>query len=372
MSELSFLEGEFERAVAAHSDGPSNVVDLHPHADRASERERRFRGLLEALPAAIYTTDSAGRITYYNEAAAQLWGHHPPLGSSEWCGSWKLYWPDGTPLAHADCPMAMALKEKRPIRGMEAIAERPDGTRVPFVPYPTPLYDQHGQMVGAVNMLVDVSDHKHAEAQHAMLVREVHHRVRNTLAIAQAIVGSTAKSSDTVESFKDALIGRISALARTHLLMSDGRSALPFEMMLRNELDPFGDSSGGRISMNGPPVEISTRHVVPIGMALHELTTNSAKYGALSALGGRVDVTWRIITDATKRHLEFEWIESGGPIVTAPLRTGFGSQLLEVVLPRQVNAATEVDYRPEGLRVRVTLPLSREQIETAPIKPPRT
>jgi PAS domain S-box-containing protein len=372
MSEVSFLEGELDRAVAARSEGSTNVVDLHQPADRAAERERRFRGLLEALPAAIYTTDAAGRITFYNEAAAEFWGHSPTLGTSEWCGSWKLYRPDGTPLAHADCPMAMALKENRPIRGVEAIAERPDGTRVPFIPYPTPLYDENGRLVGAVNMLVDISDRKHAETQHSMLVREVHHRVRNTLAIAQAIVGSTAKTSDTVESFKDSLIGRISALARTHLLMSDGRTALPFEMMLRNELDPFGDSSGGRISMDGPPVEISTRHVVPIGMALHELTTNSAKYGALSALGGRVEVKWRIITEATKRQLEFEWIETGGPAVTAPSRKGFGSQLLDVVLPRQVNAVTEIDYRQEGLRVRVTLPLSREPIEKAPVKPPTT
>src|SRR3954470_20844823 len=98
MSHFGFLESEFERAIAAHSEGVSNVVDLHQHGDRAAERERRFRGLLEALPAAIYTTDAAGRITFYNEAAAALWGHHPALGTSEWCGSWKLYWSDGTPL----------------------------------------------------------------------------------------------------------------------------------------------------------------------------------------------------------------------------------------------------------------------------------
>ena len=83
------------------------------------ERERRFRELLDALPAAVYTTDAAGRITYYNEAAATLWGHRPPLGSSEWCGSWKLFWPDGTPLPHDECPMAVALKEDRAVRGME-------------------------------------------------------------------------------------------------------------------------------------------------------------------------------------------------------------------------------------------------------------
>ena len=127
------------------------------------ERERRFRELLGALPAAVYTTDAAGRITYYNDAAAHLWGHRPPLGTSEWCGSWKLYWPDGTPLAHAECPMAIALKEDRVVRGMEAIAERPDGTRVPFIPYPTPIHDEAGKLVGAVNMLIDISERKRFE-----------------------------------------------------------------------------------------------------------------------------------------------------------------------------------------------------------------
>jgi PAS domain S-box-containing protein len=125
--------------------------------------EGRFRALLEALPAAVYATDAAGRITYYNEAAADLWGHRPELGKSEWCGSWKLFWPDGSPLPHDQCPMAMALKEKRPIRGVEAIAERPDGTRVPFVPYPTPMFDSSGTLIGAVNMLVDITDRKRAE-----------------------------------------------------------------------------------------------------------------------------------------------------------------------------------------------------------------
>lgn len=361
--DIGFLESEFERAISARTDeNPSNVVELNQSPESVrQERDRRFRGLLEALPVAIYTTDPAGRITYFNEAATEFWGQRPQLGTSEWCGSWKMFWPDGTPLAHDDCPMAMALKENRPIRGMEAVAERPDGTRVPFIPYPTPLYDQNGRLVGAVNMLVDISDRKRAEAEQAMLVREVHHRVRNTLAIAQAIVGSTAKSSDTIDDFKDSLIGRISALARTHLLMSDGtRKALDFQVMLKNELDPFDDSSSGRVTLSGPPVEISTRHAVPLGMALHELTTNSAKYGALSAWGGKVEINWRIITEATQRQLEFDWVESGGPLITAPGSKGFGTQLLEVVLPRQVNATTNVDFRPEGLHVRVMLPLLAE------------
>ena len=121
--------------------------------------------LLNALPAAVYLTDKAGRITFYNEAAATLWGCRPTIGSAEWCGSWRLYWPDGTPLPHDQCPMAMALKEERAINGMEAAAERPDGTRVPFLAFPQPLRDDKGTVVGAINMLVDISERKRIEVQ---------------------------------------------------------------------------------------------------------------------------------------------------------------------------------------------------------------
>jgi PAS domain S-box-containing protein len=119
--------------------------------------------LLQALPAAIYATDAVGRITFYNDAAAKLWGCRPELGNSEFCGSWKLYWPDGRPMAHHQCPMAVALREQREIRGLEAMAERPDGSFVQFMPYPTPLFDSTGVLIGAVNMLVDISDRKRAD-----------------------------------------------------------------------------------------------------------------------------------------------------------------------------------------------------------------
>ena len=127
------------------------------------------RELLDALPAAIYTTDAAGRLTYYNSAAVQLAGRRPKIGSDEWCVTWRLYRPDGTPLPHDECPMAVALKTGRPVRGVEAVAERPDGTLVPFMPYPTPLHDASGNVVGAVNMLVDLTERSHAEQVRQLL-----------------------------------------------------------------------------------------------------------------------------------------------------------------------------------------------------------
>jgi PAS domain S-box-containing protein len=145
--------GQYGSEAATTGNGMSS---LHQGDWRSSQ-------LLEALPAAVYTTDARGRITFYNAAASALWGCSPELGKSEFCGSWKLYWPDGTPLPLNECPMAMALEAKRPIRGMEAVAERPDGTRVPFIPYPTPLFDASGALTGAVNMMVDITERKHAE-----------------------------------------------------------------------------------------------------------------------------------------------------------------------------------------------------------------
>ena len=130
---------------------------------RANGHVVDVEAILQSLPAAIYTTDLEGRITFYNEAVAELWGMRPEIGRSKFCGSWKLYWPDGTPLPHDQCPMAIALKERRAINGQEAAAERPDGTRIPFLAYPTPLFDEVGELTGAVNMLVNISGRKSAE-----------------------------------------------------------------------------------------------------------------------------------------------------------------------------------------------------------------
>ena len=144
-------------------------------ADRSAAADVDFLKILQNLPVAVYSTDAAGRIRFYNEAAASLWGRRPKLGEDWWCGSWRLFWPDGTPMGHDECPMAVTLKTGKAVRGSEAVAERPDGTRYPFIPYPTPLRNDDGQLVGAVNMLVDITERKRNEeaAQHYAAIVEL-------------------------------------------------------------------------------------------------------------------------------------------------------------------------------------------------------
>jgi two-component sensor histidine kinase len=243
---------------------------------------------------------------------------------------------------------------------MEAVAERPDGTRVPFIPYPTPIHDESGKLVGAVNMLVDITDRKRAEEQQGLLIRELHHRVKNTLATVQAIMGSTARVVDNMEDFKTALFGRIQSLAKTHLLLADDVAAVDFADILRSELDAFDDGSGRRITLDGPDVPITAQTAVSLGMAIHELTTNAAKYGALSVYGGKVSVTWSVTIDATRQTLTFDWVESEGPPVATPSRQGFGSRLLDFVLPGQLQAKTRIEYAPQGVRVHCSVPLPAE------------
>ena len=320
----------------------------------AAAREPRLRDVLDALPAAVYTTDVEGRITYYNEAAAELWGCRPTLGSSQWCGSWRLYWPDGKPMRHDECPMAVALRECRPVRGGEAIAERPDGTRVPFIPSPTPLTDESGRMVGAVNMLVDITERKQAEESQALLVRELAHRVKNTLAVILAMARQSLRLASPKE-FGESFIGRVQALARAHevLFAADWRGA-ELGRLARQQIAPLAADATERLTIDGPPLVLAASHATSLGLLLHELAANAGKYGALSNEGGSVELRWRLEGDNGSRHVVIDWAERGGPAVEPPERKGLGSRLITQGVP-----GAKVDWRfePAGVRCTIDLPL---------------
>ena len=321
--------------------------------------ETRSRDILEALPAAVYTTDSAGRITFYNRAAADLAGTQPRLGVDEWCVTWRLFRPDGSPLRHDECPMAIALQSGLPVRGAEAIAERPDGSRVPFVPYPTPLRDDQGNVVGAVNMLVDISDQKQSEAQQKTLIDELNHRVKNTLATVQSIALQTARGAMSLDEFLGVFEGRLMGLGKTHdLLTSHKWSGARLDEILGQELKPFAAADPNAVRIDGPEVTLKPRPAMAFAMALHEFTANAARHGSLSRPDGSVSVTWKVKRDESAGDiLALEWTEAGGPPVTTPQTQGFGLKLIERTITRDLDGDCEMTFARSGLRCEISVPL---------------
>jgi two-component sensor histidine kinase len=204
------------------------------------------------------------------------------------------------------------------------------------------------------NAQSEIEERKQAQTQQSLLIRELHHRVKNTLATVQAVVGATARSAVSIDDFYQAFVGRIISLANTHSLLTEAVwQTASLREILEKELRPYNDTRGERIVLNGPAVDLPSEAAVPIGMAIHELTTNAAKYGALSIPGGKVAISWEAepVEDGTR--LKLVWEERGGPAVSAPTRQGFGSRLLHRVLATQLNAKVELDFRPKGLRVAI-------------------
>lgn len=151
-----------EPICSTHSASPEQLIDLTVEAARRGDAE--LPALLDAMPVPIYLTDAEGWVTFFNRAAADFAGRTPVAGQDRWCVTWRLHSEDGAPIPHEQCPMAVAIRERRRVRGAVAVAERPDGTRVLFTPYPTPILDEAGALTGAVNVLIDVTDGRQADA----------------------------------------------------------------------------------------------------------------------------------------------------------------------------------------------------------------
>jgi PAS domain S-box-containing protein len=329
--------------TSTDNDATAGIVLVDRPMGEFDERELRYRAVLDALPAAIYTTDTQGRITFYNEACVAFAGRRPQIGDP-WCVTWRLYRPDGSFLPHDQCPMAVALQERRPVRGVEAVAERPDGSRIAFIPYPTPIYDRGGRMTGAVNMLVDITHRKEAEERLKLLTDEVNHRAHNLLSVIQATVRITA--ADTVEEYKTKLEGRIQALGRAHSLIAASRwEGADLQGIVTDELAPYLDGADPRARADGPPVPLDPTSAQSMALLLHELATNAAKHGALSTPAGRVVVEWR--RDPTGA-LALRWVEASGFPVARPSRSGVGSRVIARAAS-QLGGKERYDWTPGGL-----------------------
>jgi PAS domain S-box-containing protein len=323
--------------------------------DRIRESEQHLRDLLEALPAAVYTTDATGRITFFNNAAVEMSGRTPQIGDM-WCVTWRLYNTDGTLLPHDQCPMAVALKENRAVRGAEAIAERPDGRRIPFIPYPTPLHDADGKLIGAINMLADISERKQAENRQRLLIDELNHRVKNTLATVQSLAAQTARHADSLEDFSHRFEARLLALSRAHdLLTRRNWEGASLDALTREVLTALANA-GRQVEIDGPFVDLDPRTALNITMVLNELATNALKYGALSSEAGGLSLSWRLEEGSDlKPRMILEWREHGGPPVVPPTRRGTGSKLMERCIERDLGGELDLTFEPSGVVCRISI-----------------
>jgi two-component sensor histidine kinase len=201
----------------------------------------------------------------------------------------------------------------------------------------------------------DLTKLKQAEEMQRLLLNELNHRIKNTLATVQAIASSTIRASRTMDDFQQAFYGRIATLSKTHSLLTDNEQRLvPLRQLLKNELEIYEDGEGQRINLSGPDVMLPAHVSVSFAMAIHELTTNALKYGSLSVLAGVLRVSW--IVDGTR--LSMRWEESNVPITRQPTRTGFGSQLLRRLLPHQLGAQVEMKFAPDGLKADISIEIA--------------
>ena len=257
---------------------------------------KQLQDLLESLPAAVYTTDAEGTITFFNQASAAIAGRTPRVGEDKWCVSWKLFRPDGSPVPHEQCPMAVALRDNRAVRGEELVVERPDGVRIPIIPYPTPIRDDSGRLVGAVNMLVDISERRQAEYRQRMLLDELNHRVKNNLQMLHALLRTAHRETEDKEAravLEDAA-HRVGAIAASQRALYGSESATSFDTreFVHAVCQAAQQTFAGdvKIKIDAEPGEVSNEISMPLALILNELLTNAVKHGLKGRRHGTIRV----------------------------------------------------------------------------------
>ena len=209
----------------------------------------------------------------------------------------------------------------------------------------------------------EIAQRKSAEAQQQVLIAELHHRVKNTLAVVQSLVELSIRHSESFDTFRKSISGRIASLAKSHTLLVEGQwLSVGLRTMIEGELEAH--EGGNRISISGDDVLLPSRIGVAVGMAMHELITNAVKYGALSVPEGRVNVSWTVVPKATGDILLLDWHERGGPAVLPPTKLGFGSLLLDRVLGPELSGKITTVFDPAGLtaRIEAQLPVAKASV----------
>jgi len=225
---------------------------------------------------------------------------------------------------------------------------------------------------GYLKILRDRTAEREAEQRQNLLLAELQHRVKNVLAVVRSVVARTVETSASLEDFASHFDGRLSTLARTqNILTRRGDTTVDLEELVRDELVAVAAGDTGRAQVKGPPVRLRQGAAEIFALALHELATNSVKYGALAQPKGRLAIEWRVFNTSDGQRLSLEWRERGVPAIdAAPERTGFGRMLIEQGLPYELGAATSLEFARGGVRAIIELPLTEKTAASPQADPP--
>ncbi len=318
----------------------------------AKESERLARSVLASANEAVIVCDRAGRVTHINAAAERICAE-APIGK-RFEEAIELTFADASELMSGGDIVAMAAGGT-PVQGLEAAVKTSAVDVTDVMLSAAPLVVSGERTQGCVVTLINLSQRKAAERRQALLMGELDHRVKNTLAMVLAISARTASHERTIEDFQKSFSGRIQALAATHTLLSNASwENLEIKDVLSVELAPYATLSSGRITLEGLDISVDSKTAVSLGLVFHELTTNAVKYGALSTRAGKLSV--RRIGLLDDGALQIEWEERDGPLVTPPTVSGFGQTLISRSLGSGPNGGTKLEYRPTGVVCQILIP----------------
>jgi PAS domain S-box-containing protein len=326
--------------------------------------ETRLRRTLDGLVPLVFMTDTNGRLVTANRAALDAAEDRENELVGKPIDELSLW--DRDPSNKDALHLAIARAAVGEERRLDVLStESEDGQSVYDVAV-RPIAAVNGEISHLVVSALDVSERVEAAETERLLMRELDHRMKNTLQVVQGVVRRTARSHDTVDAFENALLGRITTMARAHDLLARERwLGADLRTVVLQEIQPFEE--GRSITVSGPPIRINPKGALAFALAMHELGTNAIKYGALSVSEGRLDISWSLEGGDGDRRLVFDWRESNGPQVAMPERRGFGSLLLERSITYDLDGKTYLDFAPEGVNCRIEIPWERVRPMTASI-----
>lgn len=248
---------------------------------------------------------------------------------------------------------------------IETVRRTRDGRMIDVSLDMAPIRDSDGKIIAMSSIMHDITDRKTTEKHQRFLMRELTHRSKNLLAIVQSMARQTARSADNLKSFETEYMQRLQGLAASHdLLVNQNWAGAPLDELIRRQVEPFVETNRANLAIAGPDLMVSAKAAQAIGLALHELSTNSMKYGALSTSKGKVSIDWEFHQPANEpQRIRLKWEEHDGPTVRPPTRKGFGHFVIDRMATQSLNAKVQIDFRPEGLIWILDAPASTMQIE---------